>query len=87
MSATMAEDDKNLWFIPEEAAVDPHGIVQVYRDHWWVTHPTKGLAIFGKGSAQCSTNKDITRLLAKIYPWCEVKFFSLVFVPIDPRDY
>jgi len=79
-----------LYFVPEtEATVPPAGLIEHIKDSWWVTHPEHGLAFWDKRSKspQCNTNESITRHLAKIYPWAEIKFIPSAYRRINPSDY
>lgn len=71
----------------DKASQAPAGLVKHYKDHWWITHPDKGVAFFEGKFAQANTSESIARSLAKNYEWAEVKFMPSVFISIDPRDY
>ena len=78
-------DDPRLSFIPLDREAQSYD--QVIKDHWWIVHPERGLAVFMKGSIQCNTSEDIARRLAGMYPWAEVRFIETVFIPHDCHDY
>lgn len=83
-------DDPRLVFVPlDKAVVPPSGLIRHIKDHWWVTHPEKGLAFFDKKymSPQCNSNKSVTEHIARMYPWAEIKFIPSVFRRIDLNDY
>lgn len=78
-------------FVPiDEAVVPPSGIIQHFKDHWWIVHPEKGLAFFdsrGWLSPQCNGDERVTRRLAQHYPWAEVQFIPSAFRRVNPSDY
>ena len=58
-------------YLPWEKVMDPHGhLAAVYRNHWWVVDPVKGLVFW----------KD---RLGNIYPQCntDVRLFDRVTFP------
>lgn len=85
-------------FLPETEATNPtHGQFFIRcTDAYWIVHPEKGLAFYslgqrtGLGSPQCNSNEKIVRKIAENmtyeFPY-EIKFFPLVWIPFDPRDY
>lgn len=84
-------------FIPETEATSPTDGQFFIRctDAYWIVHPEKGLTFFdnrrnGYGSPQCNSNEKITRKFSEDgmfeFPH-EIKFFPLVWIPFDPRDY
>lgn len=92
------ETDWRIVYLPENEAIAARGVTDAIRDAWWCVHPDKGLMFWqplakrkGKvlGAApQCNANESITRLImAKTYPWADVKQVPLVLCPIDVRDY
>lgn len=92
----MSDKFADRWrFIPEKNAdiAPKNGFCQILRDHWWVVCPERGLAFFwskgvkGLGSPKCNINESISRRLGSTIPNAEIKFFPLVIVPIDMRDY
>lgn len=86
----MTEIDARLIFVPlDKATVPPSGLIEHIKDHWWVVHPDKGLAFWDKKlmSPQCNSNEAVTRHLARVYPWAEIKFIPSVFRRINPHDY
>ncbi len=86
---TVSADDPRLYFVPlAKATVPPAGLIEHIQDMWWVMHPEKGVVYFGKGrSAQCNINEGLTRRLAAMYPWAEIKYIPSVFRSINPNDY
>lgn len=83
-------------FLPEDEARNPTK-GQYFRrttNQWWIVHPEKGLAFYipakrvGYGMPQCNADERITRKIAENglyeFPY-EIKFFELVWVPVDPR--
>lgn len=71
----------------EKATVPPSGLIEHVKNHWWVVHPEKGLALFDGKFKQCNTIEAIARRLAATHPWAEVHFIPSAFFPIDPHDY
>lgn len=93
----LEQDDPRLRFMPRADILKASGVVFVYRDFWWITHPAKGLVFYESDTKkksitsafpQRNSNKDVAEMLrGRMYPWAEVTFFSMVIVPIDIRDY
>lgn len=84
----MAISEDRFVFVPVEVAGNPpEGLIEHFKDWWWVVHPKKGLAFFEGRLAQCNTNESIVRRLASEHPWAEVRFIPSVFRRIDPNDY
>ena len=82
----MTED--KFHFLPlDQATASRAWAVHQFFDSWWVVHPEKGLAFFGKGygSPQCNKNESISRRLCPA--WGEVKFIEYVKVPLNVSDY
>lgn len=91
-------DDDRIVYMREEDIDAANGIVQVLRNHWFSVHPERGLLFWqterrrkGKliGAApQCNGDKATAEFLAsKMYPWAQTRFYPLVLLPIDVRDY
>ena len=91
-------DDPRLVYLPETSLLAANGMVQVLRDRWFSVHPERGLIFwqaeqrrFGQlkgASPQCNSGEAIARSLAtQLYPWAETRFYALVLLPIDLRDY
>ena len=78
---SVTENNKDLSFIPlEEALTPPEGIVYHRVNRWWVVHPTKGLVIWRRFSAQCNSDKRcIEHIRDRLYPWAEIHFMPSVF--------
>lgn len=85
-------------YLSESEAVKPTkgAFFQAIRDSWWIVDREKGLAFFSRpksseiGSPQCNANERIISKLAAngMYPFpFEVKFFELVWVPVDLNQY
>lgn len=75
-------------FIPLEQATKPKGyMLHHWANSYWVVHPEKGLAFFGKGygSPQCNTNEEISKRLCP--SWGVIKFIETVFAPLNISDY
>jgi hypothetical protein len=88
MESTEITISTKYHFMPLDQASKPKGhIVYNIQNSWWVVHPEKGLAFFGKGysSPQCNTNESISRHLCPL--WGEVKFIEQVFAPCNVSDY
>lgn len=88
----MAIGEDRFEFFPIADMTDPpNGLIQHFKDCWWIAHPEKGLAFFKSAgrhlSPQCNINESITRKLAVAYPWCEVVFIPSAFRRINPNDY
>jgi hypothetical protein len=81
-------DLSRFHFLPEDQieAARQHMLHQ-YLDSYWVVHPEKGLAFYGKGygSPQCNRNESIARRFCP--PWGEIKFIPRVLVPLNINDY
>ena len=81
-------DISRFKFVPlERAIVPPAGLIEHVKDHWWMVHPEKGLAMFDGKFKQCNVNEQIVRGRLATYPWAEVRFVPSAFFPIDPHDY
>lgn len=96
--ATIAPDDLRLVYMAETDVLAANGMVEVLRDRWFSVHPERGLIFWQaeKGrrgqligaSPQCNSHEAIARSLASsMYPWAETRFFPLVLLPINLRDY
>ena len=75
-------------FVPlTERTTTRSSIVYNYANKWWVVHPEKGLAFFGKGygSPQCNNDKSISQRLCP--PWGRIEFIDRVLVPCNVADY
>ncbi len=75
-------------FLPETDVLTTRApMLHQYCDSYWVVHPEKGLAFFGKGYShpQCNTNREISVRLCP--EWGEIKFFPHVLVPLELSDY
>lgn len=84
----MAQPIEKFHFLKLEEASKPKGhIIYHIPNSWWVVHPDKGLAFYGKGfgSPQCNTNEMISRRLCP--EWGEVQFIETVFAPCNVSDY
>lgn len=90
-SRGVKEDDPRLIFMTiEEACKSPTttGTYFHYIDHWWIVHPTKGLAFWSPGrkancydKPQCNSNKEVaTRIAHALYRWAEVRQIRTVTV-------
>lgn len=86
MADTLTEDRFKFVSL-EKATVPPSGLIEHVKDHWWIVHPEKGLAMFKGQFKQCNVTEAITRRLAQNYPWAEVRFVPSAFFPVDPHDY
>jgi hypothetical protein len=94
-------DDPRLLWMPESGFTSANGIVQVFRNKWWVCHPeTSDILFFHVGlkagrkadlkaaSPQCNDRQDIAiHLQQKAYPWAATRLVPLVLKPVNPRDY
>lgn len=88
MPEVIADTDKRLTFIPrDKASTPPPGLIRHIKDSWWIVHPEKGVVFFKQHSPQCNRNKEITRRIAAMYPWAEVRFIPSVFHKINPDDW
>lgn len=95
---TIAPDDARLVYMPESDLLAANGMVQVLRDRWFSVHPERGLVFWQDekrrlgqitgASPQCNSHEAIARsLAATTYPWAETRFYPLVLLPINLRDY
>lgn len=95
---SITPDDPRLVYLPEAEVLAANGMVQALRDRWFSVHPGRGLLFWQdergrkgqlKGaSPQCNGAEAIARdLAARMYPWAETRFFPLVLLPINLRDY
>ncbi len=79
-------------FVPiETATVPPGGLIEHFRDRWWLVHPERGVAYYvgarGKdASPQCNGDEAVARRLFTP-DWAEIRFIPSVFRRIDPHDY
>jgi ligand-binding SRPBCC domain-containing protein len=84
-TASMIVDPESsvwTWFSPDSGPMDG---ATVLTDRWWVVHPEKGLPIFKGTSPQCNSNERITRMIAKSYPWAEVRFLPVAYYVRNDR--
>lgn len=63
----------------------PNGLVNAYRDYWWIVTPDEELLKFGKGSWQCNPHREVVEHLAPA--GCTVRQLPIVFIPAHPQDY
>ncbi len=82
-------NDPRLQFIPLDQVEKTSGNFEVYVNAWWMVHPEKGIAFFGRTektrlsecAPQCNRDENLTRWLAEqLYPWAEVKQIPLVML-------
>lgn len=79
--ATIIEEtDPRLTFYNQEEALPPNGSV-VIRGYWWITRPGLGVLVWRGRSPQCNTNRSIVDRLAAMYPWAEVRYYEVAYVP------
>lgn len=74
----LSADSREFTWFPIDGP--PKSGQTVVVDKWWVTHPEKGLPVFRGCSPQCNDNEAITRHLAEMYDWAEVRFVPVAFV-------
>jgi len=74
--------------------LDPHGIVQTIRNHWWLVDREGRVCFYkhpkerGWGSPQCSTSRTIAEQFLRRTPGAvALQRYPLAFVSVDPRDY
>ena len=91
MSEIVKEDDKRMMYVPLEKASDPPpGLIEHFKDRYWLVHPEKGLCFFKVGkveSALCNANEAITEGLRKMSPFAEVRLVPHAYRRINPNDY
>lgn len=94
-------NDPCFVWMAEEDFTRSNGIVQVYRDRWWVCHPETKSVLFvhvglrkGKkanledASPQCNAQESVMQsIVPKTYPWAKIRFVPLLLKPINVRDY
>lgn len=81
----MDANDSRLSFISLERG--PQNGDAVVTDCWWAVHPERGLVMFQRTSPQCNTNEVISRRITEMYPWAEVRFIEVAYVPHNCNDY
>ncbi len=81
-TASDPELNPNLVFVSEaRISTVADGEVTILRDHWWISHPGKGLLFYDprRMTPQCNRNPEITtRIRDAIYPWAEIRQVALV---------
>lgn len=82
-----AQDSPRLRFVSlGDLALPPAGLCWHYKDQWWAVDPQRGLIFWQQRnsmwrSPQCNRQEAATRkLVAKFYPWAEVRFFESIIV-------
>jgi hypothetical protein len=90
----MAEvKESDFIFVPFDVATTaPGGLIEHFKDRWWCVCPNRGIMFYeprrGQGQfPQCNVNKTVSEMMAKNYPWCEVRFIPSVYRRINPQDY
>lgn len=81
------DKNTNYSFISLDEIITPSKDIffQAIRDSWWVV-ANKGLALYQNKYPQCNKTKWIVEKFN--FPHLhEIKFFPLVMVPIDIKDY
>lgn len=89
-----AADDRRLIFVPENTVatpvLGPAGTrCRRIADHWWIAHPERGLAFWGRFSMVPQAHADETtarELARRLYPWAEVRHVPLVVYDPDRKD-
>lgn len=86
--------------LPVSEALNPTSghYFQRIANAWWIVHPERGLVFFNPqrrrtgslyGSAQCNVNEKVIRKLSSDgtyrFPH-EIRFFEVVWVPVNPRE-
>lgn len=88
-------------YMPEDQVLNANGIVQVYRNSYWLVHKEKGLLFYrdndklgiSRAYPQCNKNEKIASHLLSLSTIVydkdniEVKFIPLVLKPIEVQDY
>ena len=77
-----SEDDPHITFAPQGG--EPGDGYMCLRKRWWITHPTRGIVLW-KGGPQCNTHRSIPERLLSLYPWAEVQYFDIAFIPPEPN--
>jgi len=81
---TTDENDPTLRFVPlidAMRAPAEDGTFDCYVNRWWVVHPQRGLVLYRGHSPQCNAHESIARRIAPIYPWAEVQFIQVAYLP------
>jgi hypothetical protein len=90
---TVERDNARLVFVKLADAVNPpNGIIQHYKNYWWVYDEEKDSIVFWKTgnhlSAQCNTDERITRsFITKMYPWATARLIPSIFRGVDLNHY
>lgn len=78
----------HITYMPIEQLTTPHNGAEVLTNRWVVVHPEHGALFYRRWTIQCNSDERITKhLIDKMYPGCEARFFEVVYVPRDPRDF
>lgn len=90
----ISETDSKLGFVDIKNACEPkNGLHNVYVDHWWIVHPTKGLVFYksykyASSNPQCNQNKKICQQMQRqFYPWAKIQKIGLVYSPANPSRF
>lgn len=80
-------DLSKFHFLPEDQVESTAHHVYQYINYFWVVHPEKGLAFYGKGytKPQCNRDQRISDMLCPV--WGVVKQIPRVIVPLNVNDY
>ncbi len=72
-----------LSFISLNELVDePMEGAVLLRNVWWSIHPERGAIIWLHFHPQYNHHESISRSLTeRLYPWAEVRFFQMAFLP------
>lgn len=77
-------------FVPMDVlTTPPRGLIEHFKDCWWIVHPDKGAAFFDSRGLhpQCNSNESIIRHRLEAFPGCEARLIPSAFRSIDPHDY
>ena len=90
------EDHPYLLFVPfEQATKKPPTILngggyKVFKDYWWIVHPTKGLVVGvreqdGVRVPQCNTQEQITKFMTGelMGDWAEARYIPIAYIRDD----
>lgn len=81
-------DDKYTYVKVDEAATPKNGLHMIYVDHYWMVTADNEILIYGQGSPQCNSNKQIAeRIRDRLHTECEVHQIPFVYMPVRASDY
>jgi hypothetical protein len=93
ISSQIKENDPRIEFVHlDVAAIPPEGIIEHIKDHFWLSHPNKGIIYLRHNrrfrSPLCSHSyEDLSKMWHEFLPWTEILFIRSVFQRVRIASY